>query len=446
MSMPSHLASVTPGRGMNEAKAIQRNAGILALRGLTHWWSPRACFTDAGGTTVPGDTDEVLLATDLGPAATDATATATNGLIFDADMWNGYPGWHSTDGSDDKLTAANALSAAYASAFSVYVVISFPAANADTIVPVGGTDWYLLKSAEIMGGSMGDLTDTQTDLPEIISNFGVLWMTWDGTTRRVGYNGHYLDEAATGTFGPATSVLIGALGGGGFGFNDPFGDVVICNAAHTVNESKGAVSQILATYGIHSTLTCDGNSLLMGVGSETLTKHGTCLGAILQGLRTNYVFNNYGISGQTTTQMSADQAATTLKTVLPLSDENICFLWEATNEIEAGETAADTYDNLVTYAAAMQAVGFKVIVGTVLDRAWGSSAAAKDLVRAQVNSMIRAQGLTDFEGVVEFETVAELTDSTDTDYFMTDAVHLQPDGVALAAAEIVRAVERVRRS
>lgn len=428
---------------LNATKWAERTAAISTIRGITHYYTPRDCFTDSGGTTAPADTEEILRADDQ-IGAVNATATATNGLVYVADMWNGFPGWKSVDGANNKLTATNALASGYTN-FSVYCVISMPVTNGDVIVPVGGSDWYLIRQGEIMGGNMGDLTDTQTDLPEIISNFGVLWMTWDGTTRRVGFNGHYLDEACTGTFAPGADLLIGALGGGGFGYDDPFGEVITCNVAHSLSESKAVVSQLLNLYGIHSTLTCDGNSLLMGQGSEALGKHTLSVGAQLQAALPNTVFNNYGISGQTTTDMNTDRDATTLKTVMPLSDKNICFMWEATNEIEAGTAAATVYANLVTYAAAMQAVGFKVICGTVLDRDWGSSDAAKDAVRLQVNAMIRAQGIDDFDGIVDFETDARLTDSTDTDYFQSDAIHLNEDGAAVAVTLIGRAYEQVRR-
>jgi len=443
MTLPAHLSMTAPTIRQDEMLAALRNAPISAIRGITHYYTPRACFTDAGGTTVLTDGQEILRANDQ-IGAVNATATATNGLVYVANMWNGFPGWRSNDTSNDKLTATNALASGYGNA-SFYVVISMPTQNADTVVAIGGSDWYLLKTAETMGANLGDLTDAQTDLPEIISNFGVLWVTYDGTTRRVGFNGHYLDEAASGTLAPGADLLIGALGAGDFGNDDAFGEVVTCNVAHTIDESKAVVSQLLNLYGIHSTLTCDGNSLMMGTGSEALTKHGTCVGAQLQALLPQTVFANYGIGGQTTTNMNSDRDATTLKTVMPLSDKNICFLWEATNEIEAGTSAASTYANLVTYAAAMQAVGFKVIVGTVLDRDWASDDAAKDAVRLQVNSMIRAQGLDDFDGIVDFETVPELTDCSDTDYFQTDAIHLNEDGAGLAAAKIAAVFEQVRR-
>lgn len=430
----------TPAAALKE---VRRTASVLDQRGVTHWWNPRTCFSDAGGTTVPADAGEVLRANDLGPAATNATATATNGLTYIANWKNGLPGWNSTSGTTDALVAAGALSAAYASAFSVYVVIG-GTNNDDTRVAVGGADWYLLKGArKLYGGNVGDLTDAQTDVSEdVLTQFAVLHMVWDGTTRMVGMNGHYTTEAATGTLNPAADLRIGSLSGG-FPWIDGIGDVVVANAAHSIDEVHQMVSILHGIYSKHSTIVCDGDSILMGGGSEPLDQYAASLGAEIEAALPEYAMNNYGISGQAIADMDADQATSISRCRLPVAKNNVVFCFGGTNDIEGGASAATVYADMVTYSTACRAAGQKVIVGTIIDRDWGSSDAAKDIVRAQVNAMIRAQGVDDFDGVADFAARAEFQDASDTDYFMTDDIHPNAAGCALLAEILATEVRRI---
>lgn len=440
----SHLNIAAPISKVDQALAERRASPLFAVRGLTHWWSPLSCFTNAGGTTIPTDGQEILRANDLGPGATNATATASNGLTYIENAWRKFPGWKSTDGTNKCLTATGALSSSYQTAFSVYVLM-LRTSNGDTIVPVGGSDWYLVRSGDQIGGAMNDLSDTQTDLHANLGILGVAWLTWDGTTRRVGFNGHYIEEAATGTFNPATAVTIGALTSGGFGFDDPFFDVVICNAAHTVTESKAVAAHILSMYGIQSTLVCDGDSIMTGEGSQPLTKYETGLGARIANSLRDYAVANYGVSGQTVSDMNSNRAVTAESNRLPLADQNLCLAFGGTNDIEAGESASTVYARLKTYADAMRDAGFRVIVGTILDRAWGSDGAAKDAVRTELNSRIRASGCDDFDAVADFANIAELSDSTDSTYYMNDGIHPNAAGVALMTSTAVRTIRLLER-
>lgn len=444
--MNGHLATVGPARVSDPAASLKqqrRTASILTVRGLTHWWSPQTCFSDAGGTTVPADAGEVLLATDLGPGATNATATAGNGLTYIANWKNGLPGWNSTAATTDALVATGALSAAYASAFSVYVVIG-GTNDDDTRVAVGGADWYLLKGArKVYGVNMGDLTDTQTDVSEdILTQFAVLWVTWDGATRTVGMNGHYTTEACTGSFNPATALRIGSLSGG-FPWIDGIGDVVVANAAHSVDEAHQVISMLHHRYQKHSTITVDGDSISMGGGSEALNQYTTSLGAKIEAALPGYAMNNYGISGQAVTDMDADQATSVSRCRLPVAKNNIALCFGGTNDIEAAATAATVYADMVTYSTAARAAGQKCIVGTIIDRDWGSSDAAKDIVRAQVNAMIRASGTDDFDGVADFAARAEFADASDTDYYMSDAIHPNEAGCVILAEVLATEVRRI---
>lgn len=430
-------------QGADHFKASLRQSPILGIRGLAHWWSPRFCYTNAGGTIVPTNGQEILRANDLGPGATNATATAANGLTFIENAFGSFPGWQSTDGSNDCLTATGALSNAYQSAFSVYVLIKRDT-NGDTICPVGGDDWYIVRSGDSISGATNDLTDTQTDLAANLGIIGVAWMTWDGSTRRVGFNGHYIEEAATGTFNPATALRIGTgPTPGGFGYDDPFADVVVCNAAHTVAESKFTVAQILQTIGISSMLVIEGDSFMTGEGSQPLTKYETCLGAKIQMALGDFAPSNYGVSGQTVADMNTNRAVTAETCRLPLAKRNVCFLMGGTNDIEDGDSASTIYGRLTTYATAMRAAGIKVVVGTIMDRTWDNNGAAKDAVRLTINSWIRSQGTDSFDGVVDFETNANLRDSTNTTYFMNDAIHPNAGGIATMAPMIAAAVRKI---
>lgn len=437
---------LTHGRDMSPLsgdEASYRSRSLATTRGITHWWSPRSCSVDASGLAAPTTSGQIIMrAADLVGSSHATIPSSATALFYNPRELNGYPAWVSGDGTNRRLIATSALSSAYASGFSVYVVIAINT-NADTIVPVGADDWYLVRTDTIMGGNTGDLTDSQTNLPEIISRFGVLWMTYNGSARTVGFNGHYVTESVTGTFNPETSLYIGALDSGSFGYNDPFGDVITCSVSHTLAEVKDTVAKLMARYGKHSVLVGDGNSLLTGLGSEPLTKHGTSLGARIPGQLPEFIFQHYGISGQTTPTMVTNASSTVHKCPLAFVDKNVCFLWEGTNHIEAGVPAASAYASLVQYSTAARAAGYKVVVGTVLDRAWGSSAAAKDAIRLTTNAMILSGAPADFDAVVDIASIPGLTDSTNTTYFMTDAIHLTASGVGLVLSYLEDAIEEL---
>lgn len=434
--------------------AIARQLPISKIRGLTGWWSPRHCFTDSSGLIRPTDLQEVLRASAL-VGSTNATATAGNGLTFLTNAINGFPAWQADTNTDLLNAGGSLIGAGYASAMSVFVVVRADkrdaTAGSDGRAPVGGA-WGSLQQtwndgSNWKGNTNGTTTGDLVFPDETISPVAVLWFTWDGTTKVLGLNGTYVSSTPGGTFTPAGGFVLGnSAAGASSGFDRPFGDVVVCNAALSIEEAQHAVSLLLAMYGKKKTLTIDGNSLVVGAemgGSGQSRKLVKGVGARLATVLTDYATVNFGKGGLTTTQMLSDDDDSVHRSGLNLADENIVFFWEGTNEIDASETAANVYANLVAYATDAKAEGFRVVVATVIDRGWGS--APKDLVKDQVNSMIRASGRGVFDAVADLAAMKEFSDSANTTYFNVDGIHLSETGAKVAAGEIARTIRRLER-
>jgi lysophospholipase L1-like esterase len=445
------FSNIIRGTGpvLNPILADLRRLDYSSIRGTGHHlYTPRECFTDAAGTIRPTDGQEVLRADDqLG--IINATATATNGLVFTATGFNGGPGWYCA-GSTDKLTATSALVAGHASAFSIFVLVSLTSSAADSLTcPVGGAWGYLARKWRDGSDWRGETTGTSTTSLDVatansepVTRLGVAWLTWDGTTKRTGINGIYAESTPGGTFTPTGNLTIGNANAGSFGYTDPFGDVLVCQAALTVDEVAMVRAMMLQNAGIHSTIVCDGDSLLTGFGL-TNGKIEAGVAAQLDQLMGYATVQSTAIGGNAMSNILADDQTTVARAFTAHHDKNICFVWCGTNDVDASTAAATIYADLVTYSTAQRALGFKVIVGTVISRDWSG---AKDIIAGQLNSLLRAGVRDDFDGIANLDLVPELADHSDTDYFQGDGIHLTAAGATIAAQTIRDAIERFRRA
>lgn len=80
------------------------------------------------------------------------------------------------------------------------------------------------------------------------------------------------------------------------------------------------------------------------------------------GINDSTDYYNVGTSGITTTTMITRASTVTDVLYNNTYSKNILIYWECTNDILAGKTAQQTYNNAVTYCQARQAIGWKVII------------------------------------------------------------------------------------
>ena len=118
-------------------------------------------------------------------------------------------------------------------------------------------------------------------------------------------------------------------------------------------------------------IVCDGNSMTFGVNAPAGEDYPTQLGAIISTGATTWTVQNFGISGQTTPQMTADAVAQVGSLWAGATGAKILLFWEASNDIKVNNVSGATaYANMQAYitAAVNGATGVTVIPMTCPDR------------------------------------------------------------------------------
>ena len=147
-------------------------------------------------------------------------------------------------------------------------------------------------------------------------------------------------------------------------FTDTYGTTLTAHTGETVlswTKGAGFTGEGVITSVVRQ-LIFDGNSLTAGLGS---TGGRTYPAQVLSQLPM-YDGTNFGVNGQTTTQMASDAASQIDPLVSPA---NILIAWEIRNEIVVGgATAQQAYDRFVSYCQARRAAGWQVIVLTAVPK------------------------------------------------------------------------------
>ncbi len=176
----------------------------------------------------------------------------------------------------------------------------------------------------------------------------------------------------------------------------------------------------------------DGDSLTLG-RCTTPALDGTYPVVAAKASATDYQMRNYGVGGQTVATMTANAAAN----IDPFYDAarpfNIIVLWGGVNDIiGGGRTSAQAYADIVTYANARTAVGWRVIVMTVI-AATGTAPQIADLL--VLNSLLRANASGGTYTLVDPAGDARFQNFNDTTYYNGDKTHQTNAGAAIIATE-----------
>jgi hypothetical protein len=199
---------------------------------------------------------------------------------------------------------------------------------------------------------------------------------------------------------------------------------------------------------------CDGNSHLVMHWSKIVLgleqSYGFGLG---------YRFNNFGVAGQTTAQMSADAGSQIDPLYDAGLDANYLLAFEMTNDYNATGSVATTVSDYETYCEDRTAVGWSVIACGLMARGLMSEAVALDY--QSINIDIRDNIVIDGRAVVfvtppeelfVFQEVGESNAdyttrmnslTANTTYFQVDRVHLTPAGYKLWSDAITTAVNSI---
>lgn len=194
-----------------------------------------------------------------------------------------------------------------------------------------------------------------------------------------------------------------------------FGIVFVSNAADSVATMAATEQFMAAEYGITKppirTVVCSGNSLTFGVdGSIKGNGYPEQMIALLGG--TDRALYNYGLGGQTTTQMIAgdptyvDPSINQYLAGSSAGGKSAIIGWEGSNELYASMATAQVYANLVTYYQARVAAapaGTRVGIGTIISRSQGLVPAGFYGWAATVNASLRSGATIPVADIVDFD-------------------------------------------
>ncbi len=180
-----------------------------------------------------------------------------------------------------------------------------------------------------------------------------------------------------------------------------------------------------------------GNSLTLGQNA-TLPYPGQTMAL----LAATTPFQNLGHNSETTVQMSAE-APTLVDVQYNASAPPIVIAWEGTNDLFRGASAVDAFQHLADYCANRRAVGFPVVVVSVLPLVNGS-VPDFNARRSETNAMLRAHWGEFADRYADVGNAAELQDPSDRTVFASDAIHLTDQGYAVVARVVAAELASLR--
>lgn len=239
-------------------------------------------------------------------------------------------------------------------------------------------------------------------------------------------------------------VVFGDAWTPGYGANCRMYQMIICDRAFTAIE-RAKLKTWMHSNRLISTepttlIVCDGNSITLGFGVGASDAYPAKLGTSLGNA---YAVVNYGVTGQTTTNMSSD-AATQIDSTLPAySTSAVLIAWEATNDIFLGADLATCQSRWNTYFSARVTAGWasngsKLVAMTCIARGNFSDQPGMSAILDSWNTWLRANYSTYATHLVDVAADARLSNFNDTTYYQADKCHLTAAGNAVLA-ELVEA-------
>lgn len=170
----------------------------------------------------------------------------------------------------------------------------------------------------------------------------------------------------------------------------------------------------------------DGNSLTAGQGAASGMDYPAQLIALLEALGiTGIADYNFGVGGQTTTDMDSD-AASQIDTLILPGVQNILFAWEIGNDIYFNGDVSAAQTRFQNYCLARQAAGWTVIVFTLTPRnqstAFGDDVTTYNTKLNSANTWLRANYTGFASGLVDVAADSRLSDYLDSTYY-ADGIH-----------------------
>lgn len=176
----------------------------------------------------------------------------------------------------------------------------------------------------------------------------------------------------------------------------------------------------------------DGNSIGIFVGTYVRDSIGIC------------AYRNFSAGGQTTLQRFF-QAPTAVDTCygFPYGNKQVVYLLEGTNDLATTMNVDSSYEHFTRYINARKAVGWKVVVSTILSRDTTLNA-GYEAKRQALNTLITSMPQDNNFKVVNFGQDANLGSTmayANTTYFSADGIHPTVTGYKLIAKYVANVIK-----
>lgn len=154
-------------------------------------------------------------------------------------------------------------------------------------------------------------------------------------------------------------------------------------------------------------------------------------------------YTSFSVSGQTGTQILS---AAPTRIIPYIRQGDIVVYWEITNDLFAGVSVAQCYQNIVDYATLVRNAGALLVIGTFIARDYSLDPAGLLADGQTVNSMIRSAGsslcdvIADCGADVLFDARADCANTT---YYQSDKLHLKQAGQDVIIPYYVNAINSI---
>jgi lysophospholipase L1-like esterase len=209
----------------------------------------------------------------------------------------------------------------------------------------------------------------------------------------------------------------------------------------TVNDFIASMSPSLTIK--DNRIAFDGNSLTQGVGATGPS--GGFVTQVTNALGSSWTTYNFGIASQVTTAMTS-AGPTRIDPVLVGAKRKVVVVWEVTNDLYFGASAATAYANLVACCERHKSVGHQVIVMTVLPRSGGVTPGTFEADRQTVNTSIRTNWPLFADGIADVgdDPMIGVTGADTNTKYYTDLVHMTRLGYRIVANYVIEAIATLR--
>ncbi|MEJ0021442.1 MAG: 6-bladed beta-propeller [Candidatus Doudnabacteria bacterium] len=423
------------------------------ISGLKLWMDASNGVTK-DGTTPAIDGDTVQQWNDRSLGANNATQlTAGSRPTYKTNIINSHPVLRFNGAQN--MDTSSFLDSSFDTSFTFFIVQTKTDEDLELTTSNQGAAWFsggISNSANAILAQTGNLTAprTQVAMPSpgsaLISDPTIETFSYDGTHARLRFNGSEKPGVASGNLGLSGALTIGSISGGGYNLHGDIAEIIIYNSALSRVQIGQIESYLMAKYGIASIpsnplLIFDGDSITQGYLASTGQDYPSQVQAILGPGPT---YQNMGGSSRTLLDMINDAPAQIDPEFLGADTTNIVTLMGGTNDLHFGADAITTYNRIVSYAQARRAVGFKVIVNTILPRT-EPTLPTFEADRQTVNSLLRANwpsfadGLSD---IASSSVMGQPGEDSDTTYYH-DGIHPTDAGYGILAGYVAAAIQKI---